>query len=102
MDRREELLKLVKPDDVALVSVIIDNIVDLEKRITEIKQLPFVQYDKSNPYKQRQLPASKIFTSLNQQYNLALKTFNSLIGNENTEDDSPLRAYLKKLMNNDK
>lgn len=100
MDRREELLKLVKPDDVALVSVIVDNIVDLENRIIEIKKLPFVQYDKKNPYKQRQLPASKVYTSLLQQYNLAIKTLHSLIGGETGEDDSPLRAYLKKMMSN--
>lgn len=101
MDRKEELLKLVKPDEVALVGVIVENIVDLENRLIEIKKLPFVQYDKKNPYKQRQLPASKVYTSLLQQYNLGIKTLYSLIGGETGEEDSPLRAYLKKMMSND-
>ena len=98
MNRKEELLKLVKEDDVPLVIKIIDNIVDLEERLDEIKKLPFLQYDKVNKYKQRQLPASKIYTSLLQQYNIAVKTLQSLIGGDSNENDSPLKAYLKKMM----
>ena len=101
MNRKEELLKLVKEDDVSLVIKIIDNIVDLEERLDEIKQLPFVQYDKVNKYKQRQLPAAKIYTSLLQQYNIALKTLQGLIGDSDEGNDSPLRAYLKKMMESD-
>lgn len=101
MTRKEELLKLVKEEDVFLVTKIIDNIVDLEENLEEIKKLPFIQYDKVNKFKQRQLPASKLYTSLLQQYNIALKTFQGLISDNNEGEDSPLRAYLKKLMESD-
>ena len=101
MSRKEELLKLVKEEDVSLVTKIIDNIVDLEERLAEIKTLPFILYNKSNKYQQKQLPAGKVYTSLLQQYNIALKTFQSLIGNDDEGNDSPLRAYLKKMMESD-
>lgn len=101
MTRKEELLKLVKDEDISLVTKIIDNIVDLEENLEEIKKLPFVQYDKTNKFKQRQLPASKIYTSLLQQYNIALKTFKGLIQENVDGDDSPLKAYLKKMMESD-
>ena len=101
MTRKEELLKLVKDEDVPLVIKIIDNIIDLEENLEEIKKLPFIQYEKANKFKQRQLPASKIYTSLLQQYNIALKTFQGLVSDNTEGDDSPLKAYLKKLMESD-
>lgn len=81
-----------------MVIKIIDNIVYLEAELEKITKLPFIQYEKGNPYKQKQLPASKLYVSLSQQYNLALKTFDALIGGNTEEDNSPLRAYLKNLM----
>lgn len=98
IDRREELLKLVKEDDIPIVSKIIDNIVDLETRLNEIGALPFIIVDKQNKRKQQLLPASKLYTSLLQQYNIALKTLKTLLGGDTEEDSSPLRDYLKKLM----
>lgn len=101
IDRREELLKLVKEDDIPVVSKIIDNIVDLENRLNETGKLPFIIVDKQNKSKQKVLPASKLYTSLLQQYNLALKTLKTLIGGDTEEDSSPLREYLKTLMRDD-
>lgn len=98
IDRREELLKLVKEDDIPVVSKIIDNIVDLEQRLDDVSKLPFIIVDKTKKSKQQVLPASKLYTSLLQQYNLALKTLKSLLGGDTDEESSPLREYLKSMM----
>lgn len=98
INRKEELLKLVKEDDIPVVNKIIDNIVSLEERIDKVGKLPFIIIDKRKKSKQQVLPASKLYTSLLQQYNLAIKTFNTLIGGDTEDDSSPLRDYLKKMM----
>lgn len=92
---------MVKDEDKALVTKIVDNIVYLENELEKVRKLPFLLTNPNNKYQQKQLPASKVYISLNQQYNLALKTFKGLIGGDIEEDSSPLREYLKKLMRDD-
>lgn len=92
---------MVKDEDKPLVSKIIDNIIYLENELEKVRQLPFLLTNPNNKYQQKQLPASKVYVSLNQQYNLAMKTFKSLIADDVEEDTSPLMAYLKGLMKKD-
>lgn len=92
---------MIPDDKLPLVTKIVDNICYLEEQLEKVKNLPFIQVEKGNRYKQKTLPAGKLYVSLNQQYQLAIKTLNSLLDDRTEDDSSPLQAYLKSLMNND-
>ena len=43
MSRRDELISIVPEDSLELVTSVIDDVVFLEERLTELKKLPFIQ-----------------------------------------------------------
>ena len=95
--RRQELLAVFKGSDEQkrIVEPMIDDIVFLEARLEELRRLPQIIVSKKNPAQQRQTEAAKQYIKLFQQYNQAIKTLTGILRKDGSEEESPLRAYLK-------
>ena len=98
--RKAELETICKSlDETAQKSTceLIDHIVFLEKQLSELKQLPFIEVNPKNPMQQRPTPAAKQYKELLQQYNNCIKILLSAAQKNDGEETSPLREYLKKI-----
>ena len=101
MDRRAELLKIIKKagaDNDIKACQLIDEIVFLEQQLQEVKKLPFINVNPKNPMQQKATPASRQYKELLQQYNNSLRLLFRLSGDlgGDTEEESPLRKWLRE------
>ena len=100
MDRREELLNLIKKsgaDNDIKATQLIDEIVFIEEQLIELKKLPFININPKNPMQQKATPAAKQYKELLQQYNNSLRLLLRLSGDlgGEPEEESPLRHWAK-------
>lgn len=103
MDRKEKLEKLCDElDDGAKTATLqlVDEIVFLESRLTELKKYPFIAVNPKNPVQQRTTYAAKQYKELLQQYNNCIKIMLGVFGKIETAEVSPLRQYLNQLRGN--
>lgn len=101
MSRREELLNIIPEDSTDLITDLIDEIIFLEGKLTELKKLPFIKVNPENPEQQKSTPASKMYKEFLQQYVNCVKVIESVIYRDKRLDgeeseESPLRAWFKK------
>ena len=102
MNRREELLNyLSKVDDKTLLETLIDEFVFLEEQMTAVKKLPFIKVNPKNPLQQKSTPASKLYKELLQQYTNILRILSRYDDNAESEEDSPLRKWVKAHVNSE-
>ena len=73
MSRKEDLLKLLPAETIVLTEEVVNKILFLEKKMDELKELPFIQVDKKNNMRQRSTPAAKLYKELLQQYTNCVK-----------------------------
>ena len=96
MSRREELLNyLCGKDNGAMIEPMVDEVVFLEQRLTELRKLPFLRVHPHNPEIQKATPASRMYVSLMAQYNANIRTLARLSGKIEAEEESPLRSWVK-------
>lgn len=106
-DRKEELMKCFEGvDDNAKIIIypLIDNVVFIEQKLDDLKQLPFVNINPRNTMQQKPTTASKMFKELHQQYNGSIKILISVLLKNGEEETSPLREFMtqiKEKYNND-
>lgn len=107
MSRKEELDQAcadIEETQKAAAVRIIDEMLFLEDRLTELKDQPFLAVNPRNPMQQRQTAAAKQYKELLQQYTNCVKILLKLIsknGDESdAEEDSPLRSWMKDHMKN--
>jgi len=101
MSRREELLELLPEDSVELVKDVVDEVVFLEERLTELRKLPFIQVHPQDKARQRSTPAAKQYKEFLQQYVNCIKVIEAVIyRDKRLEDDgaeeSPLRKWFRE------
>lgn len=104
MARRKELLSIVPADSVDLVTEVIDEIIFLEDKLLELKKLPFIEVHPTNPVKQRNTPAAKMYKEFLQQYVNCIKMLEYVIYKEKRlegeeTEESPLREWFKNNVN---
>jgi hypothetical protein len=98
MNRKKQLLKLCSGLDEAASTTtaqLVDEMVFLEKQLTELKAQPFISINPRNPMQQRQTAAAKQYKELLQQYTNCVKIMLKVTGGEAAEEESPLRAWMK-------
>lgn len=100
MGRREDLLTLVG-DNIALVPLV-EEMVELEKRLAEVKQLPFIKVHPRDPMKQKATPAAKLYKELLQQYTNVVRVLIRATGTDESDEESPLRIWVKGHVNTEK
>ena len=99
-ERESELRRLLNGMDDAAKSCadrLIGEMCFLEERLTELRQKPFLAVNPKNPAQQRQTPAAKQYRELLQQYTNIAKVMLKMTGAAETEEESPLRAFLKAM-----
>lgn len=99
MSRKEDLLKLLPAETIVLTEEVINKILFLEKKMDELKELPFIQVDKKNNMRQRSTPAAKLYKELLQQYTNCVKILEAVIYRNRKlegieEEASPLEEWL--------
>lgn len=99
-ERKKALLEIINKagsqNDIKAVQLV-EEIVFLEEQLKELKKLPFISVNPKNPAQQKATPASKQYKELLQQYNNSLRLLLRLSGDigENTEEESPLRRWIR-------
>jgi len=101
VSRREELVAIVPEESLELVTSVIDDVIFLEERLTELKKLPFIQVHPTKPELQRSTPASKQYKEFLQQYINCIKMIEYVIYKDKRLDgdeaeESPLRAWFRE------
>lgn len=104
MSRREELVRIIPEESLDLVNSVLDDVVFLEERLTELKKLPFIEVHPRNPMKQRSTPAGKMYKEFLQQYINCIKMIEYVIYKDKRLDgeeaeESPLRKWFKENAN---
>ena len=104
MSRREEILKIIPEDAKELVASVVDDVIFLEERLTELKKLPFIDVNPKNTMKQRSTPAAKQYKEFLQQYINCIKMIEAIIYRDkrlegDEVEDSPLRMWFKNHAN---
>jgi hypothetical protein len=104
MSRRNELVAIVPEESLDLVKSVIDDVIFLEERLTELKKLPFIEVNPKNPMKQRSTPASKLYKEFLQQYINCIKMIEYVIYKEKRLEgeeleESPLRKWFRENVN---
>lgn len=101
MSRRDELVAIIPEESLELVNNIIDDVVFLEGRLEELRELPFIQVHPNKPELQRSTPASKQYKEFLQQYINCIKMIEYVIYKEKRlegeeVEESPLRRWFKE------
>lgn len=97
MTRKDELLQLFDAieDTKSIIAPMIDDLIFLEDRLQELRQLPFLRVNPKDPSMQKPTPAAKQYKELLQQYNNCIKILTGILRKDSPEEESPLRAYLE-------
>lgn len=100
MDRKQEFLSLLKSggNDEMKARQLIDEIVFLEQKMNELKQMPFISCNPKNPAQQKSTAAAKQYKEFLQQYNNSMRLLLRITGDiGETEEESPLRQWAKQM-----
>lgn len=100
MSRADELHNIFKDVDEgkrAIVNNLIDEAVYLETQMAELKNYPFIKFHPQNPNLQKVTAAGKQYREFLQTYTNIIDKLCRVYSNEETEEASPLRAFLEKV-----
>ena len=101
-DRKKELLELVGEENRALLLPYVEEVVFIEGQLKELKKDNFMKSHPNNPsIKKRDKDAVKQYKEFFQQYTNAIKTISSIIGTDESGDESPLRAWVRERLDAD-
>ena len=102
MSRADELHNIFKDVDEgkrAIVSNLIDEAVFLEERLAELKKYPHIKFHPTNPNLQKITAAGKQYREFLQTYTNIVDKLCRIYGKDESEEASPLRAFLDKVNN---
>ena len=94
--RKKELYDLVGND--IMMTRVIDEMLLLEERMDQVKNLPFIRIHPEDPTKQKATPAAKIYRELLQQYTNIIRIMMKATGTDEHDEESPLRKWFKNNM----
>lgn len=95
MERKQELLKLVNNSNSSTIEPLIDKMLFLEGQLERLEQLPMIKVHPDNPEIQKTTPAAKLYKEFLQQYTNIIKVISHATGEDDREEDSPLRKWVK-------
>ena len=99
MDRREQLNKIfenVEDDKKQLVDKLLDEVVFLENKMTELKSMPFINVHPKNPALQKTTPAAKLYKECSQSYMNAIRILCGLLNKIETTAQDELMKILSE------
>ena len=94
--RKQELMAIFESidDKKGIIMPMIDDVVFLEDQLQDLRRLPFLRVNPSDPSQQKATPAAKQYKELLQQYNNCIKILTGILRKDAAEEESPLRAFL--------
>ena len=75
---------------------LVEEMMYLEKELSKLRTLPKIRVTKRDKYNQKPTAASKLYKEYLQQYLNVIKTLSKITDCEEDEEESPLRAWLRK------
>lgn len=99
MERKERLKAIFEKIDVdkrAIIEPLLDDVIFLEERLSELRKLPTIRYDKKNPARQEVTPAGKQYKEYMQSYLNSLKVLQMTLSRAGETGESPLIKMLKE------
>lgn len=97
MCRFEELFKSVENDET--LKPLIEQMVYLEGELETLKKLPKYKIHPNDPTRQKITVAGKLYKEYLQQYINVVKVVVRITGIDESEEDSPLRDWMRKNAN---
>lgn len=97
-ERRKELLKYIDNDPLLIPTV--EQMLYLECELDKLRDMPKIKINPKNPLQQKVLPAAKLYKEYLQQYLNAVKAIEKVTGADETEEESPLRKWVKNRADN--
>ena len=101
MERREELFRIIESsgeDNKNVLKNLVGDVIFMEERLAELKQLPFIRVDEQNTQRQRATAAAKQYKEILQQYTSTIKILMTATGDSGDVSDSPLRLWVRGRM----
>ena len=101
-ERMNDINEIFKNADENLKKILkttMDETLFIEEQLKELKKYPFLEVNPKNTSQQRQTAAAKQYKELLQQYNNCIKILLSALIKSEVKEDSPLREYLNRLIN---
>ena len=98
--RSDELKKIFSEFDKnvqAVVAPLFSEMEFIEAQLVELKKKPFIKYHPKDPSVQKQTPAGKVYKELLAQEKDIVRILCSQLRKNDTDEESPLRKYLKRL-----
>lgn len=100
LDRKQKLLKAIGINS-DLLTQLVEEAVFLEAQLNELKQLPFIRVNPKNASQQKSTPAAKLYKEFLQQYNNVIKTLFRVTGQDENDEESPLRKWVESRANSE-
>lgn len=99
MSRREELNEIFKDVDDSekrLVNNLMDEVVSLEERMSELRGMPFIRVHPKNPAIQKVTPAAKLYKECSQSYMNAIRILSGILQKVETSAQDELLKRLEE------
>lgn len=84
-------------DASVIIGPLVSQMVYLEGQLEALRHAPLLLVDRKDPTRQQQTPAAHLYTRLISRYADIVAKLMRLSRQEVSEEESPLRAYLKTL-----
>ena len=96
MSRKNEILNLIDHDPV--LSSLVEDMIDLEEQLEQLRKLPKIKVHPKDPSRQRTTPAAKLYKEFLQQYTNILRILMRATGTDMEDEESPLRKWFNDHM----
>lgn len=97
LEKLHEIFNDIDDGKRTIVNNLIEEAVFLEGQLTELKKHPFIKFHPQNPNLQKITAAGKQYREFLQTYTNIIDKLCRIYSNEETEEESPLREFLKGL-----
>lgn len=101
MTRKEKIVEVfenINPGQRELITQLIDEVLFLEKQMTELKKLPFIKTKPDNPSIQKTTPAAKLYKECSQSYMNAIRILLSIVKQESESEADRLKQMFAEFM----
>lgn len=103
MERIEKLREIfdnVDEDKRTVIEPLLDDVIFIEKRLSELRKLPMIRVHPNNPARQEVTPAGKQYKEYMQSYLNAIKVLQMTLYRAGETGESPLLKVLKEFDEN--
>lgn len=96
LDELKQIFEKVDADKRAVIEPLLDDVIFLESRLSELRKLPMIRVHPKNPARQEVTPAGKQYKEYMQSYLNAIKVLQTTLYRAGESGESPLLKALKE------